>query len=315
MHDHDQRFKTLIREFFGESLQLFFAQWAARFDCTQIEWLDKEVFPDAPQGSRSVLDLVAKLPAREKILDGDAEAESWLALVHIEIESPDKVAPLRPRMFRYYVHLRDRYKLPVLPIGLYLKVGLDGIGIDVYEEHFWELEAVRFQYLYVGLPGLRAVEYINSENWLGVALTALMKIPKDKVAFMGMEALRRLSDAPLSDQKRYLLTECVQAYLPPMDEAQKSEVERLMVTERYSGVRAMNKTWFEEGIERVVEKGIEKGIEKERREMLQERMEDRFGPLLPFITKRLEQMSLDELMAVRQAIRHAQSLSDLGFDK
>ena len=303
MHDHDQRFKTLIREFFAEFLQLFFAQWAARFDCTQIEWLDKEVFPDAPQGSRSVLDLVAKLPAREKILDGDAEAESWLALVHIEIESPDKVAPLRPRMFRYYVHLRDRYKLPVLPIGLYLKVGLDGIGIDVYEEHFWELEAVRFQYLYVGLPGLKAVEYIDGENWLGVALTVLMQIPKGQIAVMGMEALRRLSEAPLSDQKRYLLVECVQAYLPPMDEFQKSEVEKLMVTERYSGVRAMNKTWFEEG------------IEKERREMLQEVMEDRFGPLPSAIAERLEKMSLDELMAVRKAIRHAKSLSDLGFDK
>jgi hypothetical protein len=236
MHDHDQRFKTLIREFFAEFLQLFFAQWAARLDCSQIEWLNKEVFPDPPDGARSVLDLVAKLPARQKIHEGGAGPESWLALVHIEIESPDTVAPLRPRMFRYYVHLRDRYQLPVLPIGLYLKVGLDGIGIDVYEEHFWELEAVRFQYLYVGLPGLKAVEYINSVNWLGVALTALMEMPKDQIGLMGMEALRRLSEAPLSEQKRYLLAECVQAYLPPMDENQKKEVERLIVTERYLGV-------------------------------------------------------------------------------
>lgn len=310
MQDHDQRFKTLIREFFAEFLQLFFAQWAARFDCTQIEWLDKEVFPDAPQGSRSVLDLVAKLPAREKILDGDAEAESWLALVHIEIESPDKVTSLRPRMFRYYVFLRDRYELPVLPIGLYLKVGLDGIGIDVYEERFWELEAVRFQYLYIGLPGLDAVKYVEGDNWLGVALAALMKMPKDQAAVLGAKALLRIAGAPLSDQKRYLLSECVQAYLP-MDEVQRRALKDLVQTDNYSGVQAMNKTWFEEA----EEKGVEIGIAKERREMLQEVMEDRFGPLPPFISKRLEQMSLDELMAVRKAIRHAQSLSDLGLDK
>ena len=131
MQDHDQRFKNLIRVFFGDFLQLFFAKWAERFDCSRVEWLDKEVFPDPPEGTRSILDLVAKLPARVPTPGADAaEVQSWLALIHIEIESPDKVAPLRPRMFRYYVHLRDRYELPVLPIGLYLKVGLDGIGID-----------------------------------------------------------------------------------------------------------------------------------------------------------------------------------------
>lgn len=304
MHDHDQRFKNLIREVFADFLLLFFAPWAERLDCSQIEWLDKEVFPDPPDGPRNILDLVAKLPARQPIHAGAAK-EAWLALVHIEIESPDKVAPLRPRMFQYYVHLRARYGLPVLPIGLYLQVGLDGIGIDVYEEHFWELQAVRFQYLYVGLPALDAVKYLNGENWLGVALAALMKMPKNQAAVLGMDALLRHSKAPLSDQKRYLLSECVQAYLP-MDKTQKDEIKKLLATEKYAGVRAMNKTWFEEA--------EEKGVAKERREMLQEWMEERFGPLSPSVAERLEKMSLDELMAVRKAIRHAQSLSDLGLD-
>jgi hypothetical protein len=145
-----------------------------------------------------------------------------LALVHIEIESPDKVAPLRPRMFDAYVQLRRKHGLPVLPIALYLRVGLDGIGIDVYEEHFWELRPVRFEYLYVGLPALDAIEYVQGDNWLGVALAALMKIPKDQVAWLGAEALRRIQAAPLSDQRRFLLGECVQAYLP-LDEEQRRQ--------------------------------------------------------------------------------------------
>jgi hypothetical protein len=140
MDDHDQRFKTLIQEFFGEFLQLFFASWAERLDCSQVEWLDKEQFPDPPEGSRRVLDLVAKLPTQQEVVLGrPGTLSAWLALVHIEIESPDKVAPLRPRMFGSYVYLREKYGLPVLPIGLYLQVGLDGIGVDIYEEHFWEL--------------------------------------------------------------------------------------------------------------------------------------------------------------------------------
>jgi hypothetical protein len=48
MTDHDQRFKALIREFFGYFLRLFFADWADRLDCDAVEWLDKEVFPDPP---------------------------------------------------------------------------------------------------------------------------------------------------------------------------------------------------------------------------------------------------------------------------
>lgn len=160
MHDHDQRFKTLIQEFFAEFLLLFFAVWAERLDCSKVEWLDKEVFPDPPQGDRSVLDLVAKLPARQAIPGYPPDDnQTWLALVHIEIESPDKATVLRPRMYEYYTALRKRHGLPVLPIAIYLKVGMKGIGIDEYEEHFWELRPIRFEYLYVGLPALDALEY------------------------------------------------------------------------------------------------------------------------------------------------------------
>lgn len=89
MQDHDQRFKNLIREFFAEFLELFFADWAARLDCAKVEWLDKEVFPDPPEGMRSILDLVGKLPAREPTPGADAEKpETWLALVHMKSNRP-----------------------------------------------------------------------------------------------------------------------------------------------------------------------------------------------------------------------------------
>ena len=62
--DHDQRFKTLIREFFADFLRLFFAAWAARLDLSGVEWLDKEVFTDPPGGDVYILDLVARLRSR-----------------------------------------------------------------------------------------------------------------------------------------------------------------------------------------------------------------------------------------------------------
>ena len=46
MADHDQRFKNLLQEFFAEFVQLFFPDWAGRFDFAGLEWLNAEVFPD-----------------------------------------------------------------------------------------------------------------------------------------------------------------------------------------------------------------------------------------------------------------------------
>jgi hypothetical protein len=296
--DHDQRFKTLIREFFEEFLLLFFRPWAERLDCTAVEWLDKEVFPDPPEGARHFLDLVAKLPTRQGVPgQRPDEPEQWLALVHIEIESPDKVTPLRPRMYRSYAELRAKHGLPVLPIGLYLRVGLDGIGIDIYEEHFWELRPVRFEYLYVGLPALDGVQYVQGDNWLGVALAALMRIPKDRVAWLGAEALRRIKEAPLSEQRRFLLGECVQAYLP-LDEEQQREFERLVGSEAYHGVQAMNITWYEKGCQ----------------ETLRALLEERFGPLPTPVLERLHRLSTERLKALTKTILHAQSLRELGLE-
>jgi hypothetical protein len=61
MSEHDQRFKQLLQEFFPEFLNLFFPQQAARLDFSRVEWLDKELFPDAGQSDVYVLDLVARL--------------------------------------------------------------------------------------------------------------------------------------------------------------------------------------------------------------------------------------------------------------
>ena len=320
MQDHDQRFKTLIREFFAEFLELFFSAWAARLDLAHVDWLDKEVFPDPPDGARRALDLVARVATRE-VVPGFGNAEHWLALVHIEIESPDKMASLRRRVFRSYGYLRDEHQLPVLPIGLFLRVGLEGVGEATYEERFWEFCPIQFRFLYVGLPALDAVQYVQGDNWLGVALAALMRIPKDRAAWLGAEALRRIQSAPLNDQQRFLLGECVQAYLP-LDDQQQQEFEKLIATDTYRGVQAMNTTWYEKGIEKGIEmnttsyeKGIEKGIEKGRRLLLREQLEEQFGVLSPDVSNRIETLPADEVIRVGKAVLNANSLRELGLEE
>jgi hypothetical protein len=331
--DHDQRFKELIKTFFAEFLELFFVDWANRLDAGAVEWIDKEVFPDPPEGARRVLDLVGKVPTRVVAPGVSAgEPESWLALVHIEIEAPDRVRTLRQRMQQSYGHLRSRHGLPVLPIGLYLRVGLDGVGVDVYEEKFWEFELLRFRYLYAGLPALDGLKYVEGDNWLGVALAALMKVPREQAALLGAEALRRIVESPLNEQKKYLLGECVQAYLP-LDEDQEREFERLLASEPYKGARAMNLTWFDRGVLQGMEQGRLQGMEQGRlqgmeqgrlqgmeqgrlqaqRDVLRSLLAEKFGTLSRAVLEQIDAKSADELAALTRKLLTAKSLRDLGL--
>ena len=98
------------------------------------------------------------------------------------LESRAGAVAFRPRMFEYYIQLRRDTGLPAWPIALFLRVGLDGIGWDAYEEHFWERRVVRFEYAYVGLPGLEGEPFASGENLLGVALSALMRLPSERRA-------------------------------------------------------------------------------------------------------------------------------------
>ena len=252
MADHDQRFKSLLKAFFAEFFQVFFPAWADRFDFSRVDWLEQEVFTDPPRGERRSLDLVARLPLRPGVPPpapaAGEPADCWLTLIHVEIESQDTVAPLRPRMLSYYEQLRRRHGLPVLPIALYLRVGLDGIGWDVYEETYWDHRLLTFEYAYVGLPGLDGEQYVAGEHLLGVALTALMRVPPARRAEVHAEALRRLAEARENDYRRYLLLDCLEAYAT-LDEAQAQELEALLRTERYQGTQAMAVTTFEKGLQ------------------------------------------------------------------
>ena len=161
-------------------------------------------------------------------------------------------------MLSYYEQLRRRHGLPVLPIALYLRVGLDGIGWDVYEEKYWDHRLVSFTYAYVGLPGLDGEQYVAGEHLLGVALTALMRVPPARRAEVHAEALRRLAEARENDYRRYLLLDCLEAYAT-LDEAQAQELGALLRTERYQGAQAMAVTTFEKGVQAGLQQGLQQG--------------------------------------------------------
>lgn len=314
MFDHDQRFKLLLQEFFAEFIRLFFPALAARFDFSQVVWLDKEVFADPPQGNRGYLDLVAQLPTRQAIPgQRTGEAESWLTLIHVEIEHADSVQPLRSRMFQYYEQLRRRHGRPVLPIVLYLRVGLDGIGQDVYEEYFWELRVLSFEYLYIGLPALNAEEYVRGDNWLGLALSALMRAPAERKAQLAAQGLQRLLKCPESPWRRFLLGDCIVAYTS-MEETQRREFMDLLAREEYREVRTMTMTWYDQGVQQGVQQGLQQGLQQGQRSLLLSMVDARFGPLSDEARNRIASWPVDRLEELGVAFVKAASLRELGLE-
>ena len=114
--------------------------------------------------------------------------------------------------------------------------------------------------------------------------------------------------AELTEQQRFLLAECVQAYFWLAEPAEVQEFEALVQHEPYREVSGMATTWFEEGLE----KGLEEGLEAQR-QLLLIMIEERFGSLATAARDELMQWPAEQLPDLARKIVHAQSLRDLGI--
>jgi hypothetical protein len=299
--DHDQRLKGLLKQFFEQFFLCFFPLWATRFDFSSLTWVDTEVFLAPPQGEKRRLDLVARLALRPGAPPPYPGASELLALVHVEVESRESAQAVRPRMFEYYVQLCRDHQLPVLPIVLFLRVGLDGVGWDAYEEHFWEQRLLRFEYAYVGLPALDAEQYVSGEHLLGVALSTLMRVSAERRAELYLEGLKRIALSGENDFRQHLLAECLEAYAE-LNEDQKGQIKALLTTEQYQEVRPLMQTTYERG-----------KIEG-RRETALLWLAAKFGPLTPEVKQRVEALTPEQLQQVLLDLGTAQSLKELHLE-
>src|SRR5262249_49207655 len=164
---------------------------------------------DPPRGERRVVDLVARVPLTEALEDGSREM-----LVNVEIGAEDKATRLRKQVAEHYHLLRLRHGLPVLPLAVYLAVGLERRGLDVYGEAGGGVRVLEVRFPYLGLPALDARALVEGDNLLVVALSVLMRVDDNQRAWLKARAMQRIATAELTAYRRFLLMECVEAYLP-----------------------------------------------------------------------------------------------------
>jgi hypothetical protein len=252
------------------------------------------------------IDLLVRVPLLPSAAGLGSDPPTFDAiLIHIEVESDDTVQPFRRRMYRYFHFLTEEHGLNVLPIGVYLRVGLEGQGKDVYEVNVLNRTPLRFEYDYVGLPGLAGQDYLVQDNPLGIAWSALMRWPRQRRAQAAVEALERIVAGTEPPGRKMLLCECVQAYAP-LEENQRLELYSLLQQPQRQGVRQMVKTWSEEGEER--------GELKGRRATLLELLELKFPGLSDTVRQRVAEWPVEKIKEASRVLLTAQSLKELDLE-
>jgi hypothetical protein len=301
---YDQLFKNLIESFFSDFLRLVLPSLVPRL-LEGARFLDKQSFTDWPKGSRREMDLLAEMD----LLDGEV-----CVLIHVEIEAKARRG-MKERIWDYYMQLRLRHRLLVVPILLNLKGGRPGISVETLTEGLADLETVRFRHSVFGLSGCLAEDYLAKPEPLAWGLAALMRPGRWSRARQKIECLRRIAEAPeLSGLGRFLLVNCVETHLELKGKA-VAEYAALRQASGNQGVETMKTTWAdrmrEEGVELGIRQGVKQGVDALKQVLLSQ-LSQRFGPLPESVRKRVQSInSMEPLTRIAEEILVARSLDEV----
>jgi hypothetical protein len=305
--DHDQNFKTLIKAFFREFMELFLPREAALIDFSRIEFLEQEVFTDAPKGKRKRLDLVVKAGLKA---GGDE-----FVLVHHEFQS-EKEPGFPRRMCLCFFELFKRYDKVVVPVAIFTD---DAVWRDAVPDFFsirLNQEYLRFQYHLIKLKHLDYRKYLKLENPLAYGLMAKMNFDRREVLRLKADFFRLITGSKMDAARKRLLLQFVDTYMP-LDMKEQERFDKILSDNPgLREVRKMTTTWELRGLRRGLRKGRREGrTEGEtegKRTTLLLQMQKKFGKLAPEVRRRIQAIdSAERLESLALAILDAKSVDQL----
>ena len=223
-----------------------------------------------------------------------------MVIIHIEVERTFRAA-MAERMWRYYMFLRLKYGLTVLPIVLFLRGGSGGIRKRTIEDRFHQDIISSFSYWAMGLERSRAEDLLTTSP-LGPALAACTRGGDWPLEQLKYRCLLALTQAKLDDARRYLIINAVETYLDLNTEQEREFHELVAGSPARKEIEAMESTWAE----RLQTRGQRKLIEK--------LMTKRFGSLPEAVRRRLAQVEdEEELERLGERLFEAHSWTDLGL--
>ena len=317
---HDQLAKTLISTFFPDFLRLAAPDSAQRLRLGEASFLDKELYTDWPTGRRRELDLLAQVPVE----DG-----AMLLLIHVEIEARARTG-MDQRLWGYYMQIRQRHNLLVLPILVNLRGGKPGTGLEILEEGFEPLPTGAFRYRVLGLSGCQASEWLPRPEPVAWALAALMHPGTWSRAELKVECLRRVRQWEDTDLRKEVLVNWIETYVQLSGE-DAAEYQRFLNLQENKEIRKMELTWLGKAEARGLKKGraegrqqgraegIEKGKSQGRAEAVDQmravvlrRIEQRFGEVPKQVQTKVQRMkTVESLAEMLEKLPLLQSADDL----
>lgn len=130
-----------------------------------------------------------------------------------------------------------------------------------YSESLFGEGILTFKYTAIGLPDLSAEEYLDRDNVLAPALSALMRSSEADRVTRKLNAYARLALLRMDEAKRSLLFHVVNQFIP-LAPREKSELVRRMKRTKSKEVIEMLTEWEEEAMKKGLSKGIRQGIEQ-----------------------------------------------------
>ncbi len=246
-------------------------------------FLEQEFVTDLSQGERREIDLVARVPKR----NGELE----MILIHVELESrrePD----FPQRMFAYYVLLRRRHRLPVLPIVVYVTGGKGHGQWEWYREDVLSESVLTFRYRRLRLKAFNALEAAQSDDPLVCALAVLMDRRGADPAVLKAASLQGVGRSSLDEARQWMLANIVDSYLP-LTGAALRRYEQLLVREEYQMAGRLDYyAWRDQ----MRNEGREEGTIQAKQEDIVAVLRARFTPIPDELAQRIRAIAAPEAL-------------------
>jgi hypothetical protein len=308
MTRHDSLWKGLLHHFFDDFLELVVPEIRQHLDVEKASFLDQEALTDLPGGHRVHFDVVARAPTRS--------GSNEIVLIHVEVERVFRKR-MDARMFRYFMHLKLKFGLPVVPIVLFLRGGPAGIERRAVVDRVVDLEINRFSYWAFGLSGIYAEDHLDRST-LSPALAACMRSrwPLHELKY---RCLAAVAGSLVDEARRFLLVNAVETYLDLAGEEAVHYAEHVARNPLGQEIKSMEMTWADRIEAKGLQKGLQTGMERGRTEGLRGAVEvlliERFDLSKAQARRCLKAIDEpDRLTEMARLLVRGASLAELGLD-
>jgi len=212
-------------------------------------------------------------------------------------------------MFHYFARLDEKYQLPIYPIVLFYFDEPKRTENNEYQVVFPDREVLKFSFVSLQLNRLNWREYLNKPSPVTAALMAKMQFTPTERVTVKLECLRMIATLKLNPAKTQLISGFVDTYLK-LDEQEESQFETELKTlgiVESEKVMEIVTSWMEKGIEQ----GIERGRETGEKSLVMRQLNRRFGEINPSLVQKIENLSLEKVETLAEALLDFQTLQEL----